>query len=114
LPAVVPEIDRLPSRLDLHRAVEVTVEDRWVLVDATHDSALAAGGLTVSEWNGKLATAPAHPVLGRTLVEGEDNDEIRATQGEINTWVNSCAPEVLKTWRSAYIDWLRNIRIPGD
>jgi transglutaminase-like putative cysteine protease len=32
LPAVVPEIDRLPSRLDLHRAVEVMVKGRWLLV----------------------------------------------------------------------------------
>jgi hypothetical protein len=81
------------------------------LVDATHDSALAAGGLTVADWSGTNETAPAHPVLGRRLVEGEDDDEIRSAQGEINAWVESCAPEVLKSWRSAYIDWLRNIRV---
>jgi hypothetical protein len=94
----------------LHRAVEVQVGGRWLLVDATHDSALAAGGLTIAEWDGTTDTAPVHPVLGRRLVEGEDNDEIRAAQGEIDAWVKRCAPEVLMSWRSAYIDWLRTIR----
>jgi hypothetical protein len=110
LPAVVPEIERLPSRLDLHKAVEVMLESRWLLVDATHDSPLGAGGLTVAEWSGTTETAPAYPVLGRRLVEGEDNDEIRAAQAEISTWVNSCAPEVLNSWRSAYLKWLCDIR----
>jgi len=36
LPAVVPQVDFLPERLDVHRALEVHHRGRWLLVDPTH------------------------------------------------------------------------------
>lgn len=37
LPAQPPAVALLPSRDDVHTAVEVRLAGRWVLVDATHD-----------------------------------------------------------------------------
>jgi transglutaminase-like putative cysteine protease len=36
LPDVVAEVGDLPSRLDVHRAVQVHACQQWVLADATH------------------------------------------------------------------------------
>jgi len=113
LPAVVPEVAALPSRLDLHRAVEVFLDDRWLLADATHDSGLAGTGLTVADWDGLSSTEPAYPPIGPTLVEGVDDLEIDAALNEIREWTRQCHTEDLQRWRWAYIDWLAHQRPSG-
>ncbi|MFD7924006.1 transglutaminase domain-containing protein [Streptomyces sp. NPDC059740] len=64
LPDQPPEVRLLPSREDVHSATEVLIGGRWVLVDATHDPALAPAGLTVAAWDGVGDTVPAYPPLG--------------------------------------------------
>jgi transglutaminase-like putative cysteine protease len=110
LPAVVPEALELPSRLDVHRAVQVRLGDEWVLVDATHDPALAAGGLTVATWDGAGPTAPAYPMIGPLLVEAEDRAELDAALAEVRAWLDACDPALLAAWRTAYARWLRSLR----
>lgn len=110
LPEVVPEVFQLPSRLDVHRAIEVWTEGQWLLVDSTHDLNLAGGGLTVGEWDGSALTEPAYAPIGRRLVEGIDDAEIDRAIGEVETWTRACDPELLATWGSAYARWLIDIR----
>ena len=45
---------------------------KWILVDATHDPALAALGLAVGHWDGASATDPAYQALGSILPHGHD------------------------------------------
>lgn len=68
LPVLVPVQRDLACRSDVHTAVQVLVEDRWLLVDATHDPALADLGLTVGRWDGESATEPAYPAVGPVAV----------------------------------------------
>ena len=110
LPDVVPQTVELPDRLDLHRAVEVWRRGRWVLVDATHDPALASGGLTVGAWDGTSSTAPAYPSVGPRLLEGRDSAEIEDALARIGRWVDACPSPVLARWRRSYIQWLRDVR----
>jgi hypothetical protein len=111
LPAVVPEALALPSRLDVHRAVQVHLDGRWLLVDATLDPALAAGGLVVSDWDGAGATRPGYPMRGPLLVEDDDRVAIEVAQADVRRWLRSCDPERLDAWRTAYISWLRACRL---
>jgi len=113
LPDVVSEVFRLPSRLDVHRAIEVRVEERWLLVDPTHDPALAQGGFTVADWDGRFDTPPAYTPLGPRLIEGIDDAEIDLALVEITRWTELCEPELLASWRSAYAGWLTEVRKYG-
>lgn len=52
--------------LDLHLAIQVNVDGRWLLVDATWDPALKAAGLEMTEnWDGMSDTKIGVPALGR-------------------------------------------------
>lgn len=110
LPDVVPEVGELPSRLDLHRAVDVWRGGEWILADATHDPPLAGSGLTVAEWDYPKGTPAAYPAIGPRWVEGRDSREIAAGLARIKRWVDACPPPVLARWREAYIRWLAGVR----
>ena len=110
LPDVVPEVRLLPSTLDLHRAVEALIDGEWKLVDATHDAALAVGGLTVADWDGRRPTEPAYRPRGPILVEGRDQDQIDAMLAEITAWTASCDALALHRWRTSYVAWLASVR----
>jgi transglutaminase-like putative cysteine protease len=68
LPRKPVEVRLLPSRYDMHSAVQVRLGERWTLLDATHDPLLSAE-LTVADWDGSSDTPPAYepvgPILGR-------------------------------------------------
>lgn len=106
LPGVVPEVAELPSRLDVHRAVQLRVGAAWVLADATHHPALRDTPLTVSEWDGRHDTKPGYPPAGPVIVEDETPDAARQAREKVRHWTASCPPQVLARWRSAYIAWL--------
>lgn len=76
LPDQPPEVSLLPTRLDLHSAVEVIIGERRCLVDATHDPPLRNLGLTVSAWDGYGSTLPAYPPASHIWREGEDTHAI--------------------------------------
>ncbi|MFC7375748.1 MULTISPECIES: transglutaminase domain-containing protein [unclassified Brachybacterium] len=67
LPVLVDVQRELRFFSDIHTAVEVHVDDRWALVDATHDPALASLGLTVGSWDGASATEPAYRPVGPVI-----------------------------------------------
>lgn len=64
LPDLVEVQRDLEFASDIHTAVQVRVEGRWLLVDATHDPALVNLGLTVGRWDGETDTEPAYPAVG--------------------------------------------------
>lgn len=107
LPAVVPEVAQLPSRLDVHRAVQVHVGGSWILADATHHPGLRRTPLAVSDWDGRHDTKPAYPPVGPVIVEEAAQDAARQAPEQVGGWSTSCPPQVLARWRSAYIAWLR-------
>jgi transglutaminase-like putative cysteine protease len=110
LPVVIPLVDTLPSRVDLHRAVQIQINDQWLLVDATHDAPLGRGGLTVAQWDGLTPTPPAYDQVGPILVEGAHDADIGIVLAEIAAWTESCDFQLLRDWQDAYIDWLTAIR----
>lgn len=68
LPALVEVQRDLAFDSDVHTAVQARVGNRWLLVDATHDPALAKLGLTVGHWDAKSATQPAYAASGPVIV----------------------------------------------
>ena len=107
LPDVVPEVAELPSRLDVHRAVQVRTGGSWVLADATHHPGLRRTGLRVNDWDGRLDTQPGYPPVGPVIVEDAEQDAAVQARQQVQLWTARCPPQVLATWRSAYIAWLR-------
>jgi Transglutaminase-like superfamily len=107
LPDVVPEVAELPSRLDVHRAVQLRVGGSWVLADATHHPGFRHTGLRVCGWDGRHDTQPAYPPAGPVLVEDVAHDAVRQAREQVRLWTESCPGEVLARWRSAYVAWLR-------
>src|SRR5262245_57222700 len=107
LPDVVPEVSDLPSRLDVHRAVQVHVNQRWMLADATHHPGLRHTALLVNDWVAGHDTAPAHPPLGPVIVEEEAPAAARQAREQVQDWTATCPAQVLSSWRSAYTAWLR-------
>jgi hypothetical protein len=106
LPDVVPEIAALPSRIDVHRTVQLHIGGRWVLVDPTHHAALRNTPLVVSDWDGKHDTEPAYPLAGPMMVETIAPEAVSQACKEVRQWTATC-PAVLARWRHAYIAWLR-------
>ena len=90
----------LPSREDVHTAVEVEISGRWLLVDATHDPPLARGGLTVSEWDGIGETMSAYPPQGPLWREGRDDAMIANALATIAARLRAChrsrAPRIVE------------------
>lgn len=83
LPIQPPEVGLLPSRDDIHTAVEVDIEGHWVLVDATHDPPLARGGFAISNWDGEHPTPPTYEPHGPIWREGVDEAAIAAALATI-------------------------------
>lgn len=110
LPDVVPEVAELPSRLDVHRAVQVRIGAHWVLIDATHDPGLASGGLVVATWDGRHPTPTAYPAVGNVMIEGRDETDINLALADIETWTVACDRDILQRWRTSYITWLAKVR----
>jgi transglutaminase-like putative cysteine protease len=108
LPDVVPEVAELPSRLDVHRAVQVRIGGTWVLADATHHPGLRGTGLRVSDWDGRLDTQPGYPPVGPVIVEDVARDAARQAREQVQVWTASCPVQVLARWRAAYIAWLKH------
>lgn len=114
LPPYPPEVAQLPSRDDIHTAVEVLLRGRWVLVDATHDPPLARGGLVVSDWDGEHATAPAYAPRGPIWREGADDAEIAAAVAALTAayraWAASGRPVASPSYGAAFNAWLGRLR----
>ncbi|MFI1890478.1 transglutaminase domain-containing protein [Streptomyces jumonjinensis] len=106
LPDRPAEVALLRSREDVHTAAEAELSGRWVLVDATHDPALGAAGLTVAEWDGISDTAPAYPPAGPLWRPG-DGPEPVPNRGSVG-------PDPAgAVYRAAFNRWLREARGGG-
>lgn len=111
LPDVVPETAHLSSRIDLHRAVQLRLAAKWVLVDCTHQAALRGTPLVVSDWDGQRDTEPAYPPMGDLIIEALDPARVSDACEEIRQWTASC-PAALSAWRIAYSAWLSQYEKP--
>ena len=109
LPEHPVEVRLLPTRYDVHSAVQVRLGERWALVDATHDSLLAAK-LTVADWDGASHTPPAYEPAGPIWVDGQHDDEIRAEIEEIVQRWHGVSPSVGPTYQRAFNAWLDELR----
>lgn len=114
LPAQPPEVALLPSRDDIHTAVEVNVGGRWLLVDATHDPPLARGGLVVGDWDGERPTALAYEPRGPVWREGADGAAIAAALAAIAVqyqgWAAAPTAAAGQTYLNAFNAWLEQLR----
>lgn len=101
LPVLVPVQRALAFRSDAHTAVQVLVEDRWLLVDATHDPALADLGLTVGRWDGESATEPAYPAVGPVAVLDRHgkSPELDETTRRISREVEATPPHLIAQYQ---------------
>ncbi|MFF2228932.1 hypothetical protein ACFVV7_37065 [Streptomyces globisporus] len=106
LPDSPAEVMLLPSREDVHSAVEVNIDGTWVLVDATHDPALARAGFIVADWDGVTSTVPAYHCAGAIWREG-DSDSEPVPNAHHDEPYN---PAVGKRYRDAFNQWLREVR----
>lgn len=102
LPAQPPEVALLPSPFDVHTALEARLGDRWVLVDATHDPALASAGLTVASWDGQNPTSPAYLPTGPLWRSGDASPEPQLPVFP--------SLSVGRRYQTAYNRWLNTIR----
>ena len=114
LPAQPPEVALLPSRDDIHTAVEVSIGGRWVLVDATHDPPLARGGFVVTQWDGEYPTLPAYTPCGAIWREGIDDTAIAAALAAIAAqyqgWTGAPAAVGEQSYLHAFNAWLARLR----
>ncbi|MFJ4342613.1 transglutaminase domain-containing protein [Streptomyces sp. NPDC088915] len=106
LPPEPAEVNLLISREDVHTAVEAQVDGRWVLVDATHDPALGAIGLTVAEWDGHTATTPAYEPVGPLWRPGDPIPEPVPNRNSTRPF----DPAAGRVYRAAFNRWLRDAR----
>ncbi|MEU0857502.1 hypothetical protein ABZ352_18965 [Streptomyces griseofuscus] len=102
LPPHPAEVSLLPSREDVHTAVEIRLGAAWVLVDATHDPALAAAGFTVADWDGLTDTVPAYPPAGPIWREGDATPEPVP-----NACRGAADPGAGRAYQLAFNQWLR-------
>ncbi|UBU16439.1 transglutaminase domain-containing protein [Nonomuraea gerenzanensis] len=105
LPDRPAEVRLLPSREDVHSAVEVLIEDRWTLVDATHDPPLTAAGLAVAEWDGITDAVPAYEPRG-PLWRPRDGPEPVPNAGIDET----ADVDSGDRYQTAFNRWLRQVR----
>ncbi|MFF8960844.1 transglutaminase domain-containing protein [Streptomyces sp. NPDC014894] len=104
LPDQPAEVALLRSREDVHSAAEVLIDGRWTLVDACHDPALAAAGLTVAWWDGSaVGTAAAYSPLGPLWRPGGGPEPV--PNGGV-TVPDPAGPR----YRAAFNAWLREVR----
>ncbi|WP_055530171.1 transglutaminase-like domain-containing protein [Streptomyces graminilatus] len=107
LPDQPPEVSLLPSREDVHSAAEVLIDGRWVLVDATHDPALAPAGLTVAAWDGVGNTDPAYPPCGPVWRAGSGPEPVP------NAGLPAASELAGRRYQVAFNRWLRDVRTSG-
>ncbi|TDC08061.1 hypothetical protein E1267_11340 [Nonomuraea longispora] len=105
LPDRPAEVRLLPSREDVHSAVEVLIEGRWTLVDATHDPPLAAAGLTVAEWDGITDTVLAYEPRGPLWRPGDGPEPVPNADVREPVDVDSGG-----RYQKAFNEWLRGVR----
>jgi transglutaminase-like putative cysteine protease len=103
LPEQPTEVHQLVSRRDVHSAVEILLAGVWVLVDATHDPALARAGLTVACWDGWTDTLPAYPPLGAIWRPGNGPEPV---PNDGRPGPDPAGPG----YRVAFNRWLRSVR----
>ncbi|MFC1418735.1 hypothetical protein [Streptacidiphilus cavernicola] len=106
LPPHPAQVALLPSRQDVHTALEVAVGGVWVLVDATHDPGLAAAGFTVAQWDGTGPTAPAYPAVGPVWRAGDPAPE-PVPNASLDEEPD---PSAVRAYQAAYNRWLREVR----
>lgn len=106
LPEVVPEAAALPSRVDVHRTVQLKVGGSWLLAGPTHHRGLRQTALTVSDWDGEHDTDPGYLPVGPLMIERVEPEAVRDALEEVRLWTASC-PGALAAWRAAYSAWLR-------
>lgn len=87
LPALVDVQRELSFDSDVHTAVQVRLDSKWLLLDPTHDPPLATLGLTVGCWEGASATEPAYQAVGVIVSYGlgspsPELDEVRGRIGQ--------------------------------
>ncbi|MEU4288253.1 hypothetical protein AB0E63_08510 [Kribbella sp. NPDC026596] len=109
LPEEPVEVRLLPSRHDVHSAVQVQLGERWTLVDATHDPLLSAK-LTVADWDGSSDTPPAYEPVGPIWIDGQHDAEIRAEIEEITRHRHGVSPRVGPIYQRAFNRWLDGLR----
>ncbi len=114
LPAWPPEVGLLPSRDDLHTAVEVAVAGSWIVVDATHDPPLARGGLVVGDWDGWHQTAPAYAPDGPIWREGPDDTAIADALAALAAQYHGRDAALTTAYRDAFDAWLGQLRAPSS
>lgn len=103
LPALVDEQRALAFDSDVHTAVQARIDDRWVLVDATHDSPLGALGLVVGQWDGCSPTEPAYPPLSPLWVVGDPRDDRAAAHAKAHllAQIRATSPGAVAAYRNA-------------
>lgn len=109
LPDAVPEVRLLPSREDVHAAVEVRVDGTWHVVDPTLDPPLARLGLRVSDWDGAGDTDVAFVPSGPVWREGRHDADAEAAIRWCRRTV-ALGPGDLSRYPVAYNRWLEMAR----
>ncbi|GAA1488373.1 transglutaminase domain-containing protein [Brachybacterium sacelli] len=101
LPVLVAVQHDLSVDSDVHTAVQVLLGGQWLLVDATHDPALAALGLTVGHWDGASATEPAYRAVGSIFPHGHDglSQELDEALDRIGQQVEAADPDLIARYQ---------------
>jgi transglutaminase-like putative cysteine protease len=110
LPPHPSEVQLLPTLIDVHTAVQVQGPCGWIVVDATHDPALAAAGLTVGTWDCRNDTALAYEPLGSIWMEGDA--EIAEALSNIQESYSGRNQDAT-VYRTAFNRWLDSFRYPS-
>ncbi|GAA1483783.1 transglutaminase domain-containing protein [Brachybacterium fresconis] len=102
LPVLVDAQQHLAFRSDIHTTVQVRVEGRWVLADATHDPRLGILGLTIGRWDGHHDTEPAYRAVGPCVVHGQDgpgSTQLKGAMERIGRQVEATDPDLIAQYQ---------------
>ncbi|GAA1299715.1 MULTISPECIES: transglutaminase domain-containing protein [Brachybacterium] len=101
LPVLVDVQHDVPFDSDVHTAVQVLLSGKWILVDATHDPALAELGLAVGHWDGASATVPAYQAVGSVFPHGRGglSRELDEALERIGQQVETADPELIARYQ---------------
>ncbi|UFU06606.1 transglutaminase domain-containing protein [Ruania halotolerans] len=102
LPILVAVQRDLSFTSDIHTAVQVRVDDRWIVVDATHDPALANLGLTVGRWDGRAATEPAYQPVDPVVPHGPyglSKSPLDSVMARIGHQVEATGPDLIAQYQ---------------
>lgn len=100
-----PELKKLVKEMPIntHLALEVEIEGKWVLVDATLDPKLKSLGLPINDWDGKSDTLLPIQPLG---------DEIWHSRSERELMITSFNENSLAFYQKLNL-WMEEIRKEG-